>query len=82
MVVARQSGRRRGDKAVWAVRAVIEERRAAGLLLLLLVALIPPLELGMMAIPLVAELGLAALAVRYRDQHSLLFTCRAFCACV
>lgn len=55
------------------VRAVIEERRAAGLLSLLIVALIPPLELGVMAVPLAAGLGLAALAIRYRDQHSLLF---------
>ncbi len=73
MVVARQSGGRREGKAVLAVRAVIEERRTAGLLSLLLVALIPPLELGVMAVPMVAGLGLAALAVRYRDQHSLLF---------
>jgi membrane protease YdiL (CAAX protease family) len=52
---------------------MIEERRAAGLLSLALVALIPPLELGVMAVPLVAGLGLAALAIRYRDQHSLVF---------
>ncbi len=73
MVVTRQSVRRRGDKAALSVRAGIEERRTAGLLSLLLVATIPPLELGVMAVPLVAGLGLAALAIRYRDQHSLLF---------
>lgn len=55
------------------MRAVIEERRAAGLLSLLLVALIPPLELGTIAVPLVAGLILATLAIRYRPQHSLLF---------
>lgn len=52
---------------------MIEARMAAGLLSLLLVALIPPLELGVMAVPLVAGLALAGLATRYRDQHSLLF---------
>lgn len=55
------------------VRAVIDERRAAGLLSLFLVAIIPPLQLGVPAVPLVAGLGLAALALRYRDHHSLLF---------
>lgn len=73
MVVTLQSGGRCGDEAVLSVRAVIDERGTAGLLSLLLVALIPPLELGVMAVPLVAGLGLAALAIRYRDQHSLIF---------
>ncbi len=74
MVVTRQSGGRCGDEAVLSVQAVIEERETAGLLSLLLVALIPPLELSVMAaVPLVAGLGLAALAIRYRDQHSLFF---------
>ena len=51
----------------------MEERRAAGLLSLLLVALIPPLQLGAMFVPLVAGLSLAALAIRYREHPSLLF---------
>ncbi len=63
----------RGGEAVLTVRAAIGERTTAGLLSLLLVAVIPPLELSVMAVPLVAGLGLAVLAVRYRDQHSLLF---------
>lgn len=45
----------------------------AGLLSLSAVALIPPLQLGLTAVPLVAGLALATLAIRYRDQHSLLF---------
>ncbi|WP_373488909.1 lysostaphin resistance A-like protein [Blastomonas sp.] len=73
MVLTRQSGGRRGDEAVLSVRAVIDERSTAGLLSLMLVALIPPLEIGVMAVPFVAGLILAACAIRYRDQHSLLF---------
>lgn len=46
---------------------------AAGLLSLLLVAVIPPLELGDMAVPLAAGLGLAAASIWYRDHRSLLF---------
>lgn len=61
-----------GRSCSW-VGAVIEERRAAGLLSLWLVALIPPLELGTIAVPLVAGLILGTLAIRYRHQHSLLF---------
>lgn len=55
------------------MRAVIDGRSAAGLLSLLLVAMIPPLQLGMAAVPLVAGLGLAVFAVRYRDRHALRF---------
>lgn len=55
------------------MRTVNEERRAVGLLVLLLVATIPPLELGVMAVPMFAGLGFAALAIRYRDDPSLIF---------
>lgn len=55
------------------VAGVIDERRSAGLLALLLVALLPPLQLGVMAIPLVIGLGVAALAFRYRDDTATRF---------
>lgn len=52
---------------------VIGKGRAVGLLSLSLVAIIPPLKLGVMAVPLAAGLMLAAISVRYRNHHSLLF---------
>ncbi|MGY6637266.1 MAG: CPBP family intramembrane glutamic endopeptidase [Erythrobacter sp.] len=52
---------------------MIDEGKVVGFLSLLFVALIPPLELGVMAIPLAAGLGLAATSFWYRNQHSLLF---------
>lgn len=52
---------------------MIGKGRAVGILSLLLVAIIPPLRLGVMAVPLAAGLGLAAISFRYRHHHSLLF---------
>lgn len=52
---------------------MIRKGEAVGILSLLLVAIIPPLELGVMAVPLVAGLILAATCFWFRDHHSLLF---------
>jgi len=52
---------------------VISRGRAVGLLSLSLVAIIPPLQLGVMAVPLTAGLILAVISFWYRNQHSLLF---------
>lgn len=52
---------------------MIGQGRAVGILSLLLVAIIPPLELGVMAVPLAAGLGLAATSFWYRDHYTLLF---------
>lgn len=52
---------------------MIMKGEAVGILSLLLVAIIPPLELGVMAVQLVAGLILAATCFWFRDHHSLLF---------
>ena len=54
-------------------RIMMREGRAVGLLSLMLVAIIPPIELGVMGVPLAFGLGLAVVSVRYRNRHSLLF---------
>lgn len=54
-------------------RNVISRGRAVGLLSLSLVAIIPPLQLGVMAVPLAAGLILAVISFWYRDHRSLLF---------